>query len=201
MTHALSLACLLWFIWTTSWCFLKEGKILTSPANKIIRRRRTASKEPGHRACKQWCKILNNVAIICTGICLNEISLDFEAGRGGIHQRLANSVLQNYRKVSIMPSLCLNCVPPIEVEVLTYGICQGDSVWKQSLCRCNTVKMGSQWALNPMVGVLRRRREKPKDRDTEIYRGDRGGNSQVTTEAGLEWCATSQEMLRTDRHP
>ena len=100
MTHPLSLACLLWFIWTTSWCFLKEGKILTSPANKIIRRRRTASKEPGHRACKQWCRILNNVAIRSTGTCLNEISLDFEAGRGGIHQRLANSVLQNYRKVS-----------------------------------------------------------------------------------------------------
>ena len=46
--------------------------------------------------------------------------------------------------------------------------------------------MRSQWALNPMVGVLRRRREKAKDRDTEIYRGDRGGNNQVTTEAGLE---------------
>lgn len=80
----------------------------------------------------------------------------------------------------------MNCVPPIEVGVLTYGSCQGDSVWKQGLYRYNTVKMRSQWALNPMVDVLRRRREKPKDRDTEIYRGDRGGNNQVTTEAGLE---------------
>lgn len=67
----------------------------------------------------------------------------------------------------------MNCVPPIEVEVLTYGTCQGDSVWKQGLCRCNTVKMRSQWALNPMVGVLRRR-EKPKDRDTHIQGRQRG---------------------------
>ena len=101
MTHPLSLACLLWFIWTASWCFLKEGKSLTSPTNKIMRRR-TASKEPGHRACKQWCRILKIVAIRSTGTCLNEISLDFEAGRGGIPQGLANSVLQNYRKASLI---------------------------------------------------------------------------------------------------
>lgn len=147
MTHPLSLACLLWFIWTASWCFWKEGKSLTSPTNKIMRRR-TASKEPGHRTCKQWCRILNNVAIRSTGSCLNEISLDFEAGRGGIPQGLANSVLQNYRKASIVPSLCIELCPSNRGWVLTYGACQADSVWKQSLCKCNTVKMRSRWALS-----------------------------------------------------
>ena len=41
----------------------------------------------------------------------------------------------------------LNCVLPKRyVEVLTFGICECDLIWKEVLCRCNQIKMRLYWS-------------------------------------------------------